>query len=58
MKLFFQLPLKSQQDKQHFFMSLIDRLREFDEETVAIQLIDLLLSRLVLLDPTAQQVIC
>lgn len=52
---FFQLPLKSQQDKQHFFTSLVDRLREFDEETVAIQLIDLLLSRLVLLDPTARQ---
>lgn len=32
----------------------MDRLREFDEETVAIQLTDLLLSRLVLLDPTAR----
>lgn len=51
----FQLPLKSQQDKQQFFTNLVDRLREFDEETVAIQLMDLLLSRLVLLDPTARQ---
>lgn len=50
-----QLPLKSQEDKQHFFTTLVDRLREFDEETVAIQLTDLLLSRLVLLDPTARQ---
>ncbi|KAJ6646093.1 Protein-associating with the carboxyl-terminal domain of ezrin [Pseudolycoriella hygida] len=50
-----ELPLKSQQEKQQFFTSLVDRLREFDEETVAIQLIDLLLSRLVLLDPTARQ---
>lgn len=50
-----QLPLKSQPDKQKFFTSLVDRLREFDEETVAIQLTDLLLSRLVLLDPTARQ---
>lgn len=49
-----QLPLKSQQEKQPFFTNLIQRLREFDEETVAIQLTDLLLSRLVLLDPTAR----
>ncbi|KAG4066475.1 hypothetical protein HA402_007111 [Bradysia odoriphaga] len=50
-----ELPLKSPQDKQQFFTNLVDRLREFDEETVAIQLTDLLLSRLVLLDSTARQ---
>lgn len=49
-----ELPLKNQQDKQQFFTSLIDRLREFDEENVAILMSDLLLSRIVLLDATAQ----
>lgn len=49
-----ELPLKNQQDKQHFFTGLVDRLREFDEENVAIQMADLLLSRIVLLDATAQ----
>lgn len=49
-----ELPLKSQQEKQQFFTGLVDRLREFDEENVAKQLIGFLLSRMVLLDPTAQ----
>lgn len=49
-----ELPLKSQAEKQQFFTGLVDRLREFDEEIVAKQLIGFLLSRMVLLDPTAQ----
>jgi SCY1-like protein 3 len=49
-----ELPLKSQQVKQEFFTSLIDRLREFDEAIVATQLCEMLLSRIVLLDETAQ----
>lgn len=48
-----ELPLKSQPDKQTFFTSLVDRLREFDETNVAVQMADLLLSRMVLLDATA-----
>lgn len=49
-----ELPLKNASDKLDFFTNLIDRLRAFDEHNVAIQLADLLLSRMVLLDPTAQ----
>lgn len=49
-----ELPLKSQQEKQTFFTSLIDRLRAFDEAIVAIQLTDLILSRMVVLDDTAK----
>lgn len=49
-----ELPLKNASDKLDFFTSLIDRLRAFDEQNVAVQLADLLLSRMVLLDPTAQ----
>lgn len=49
-----ELPLKSQPEKQQFFTSLVDRLREFDETNVAVQMADLLLSRMVLLDATAQ----
>lgn len=49
-----ELPLKTSSDKLHFFTNLIDRLRAFDEHNVAVQLADLLLSRMVLLDPTAQ----
>lgn len=49
-----ELPLKSPQEKQTFFTSLIDRLRDFDEENVAIQLTDLILSRMVVLDDTAK----
>lgn len=49
-----ELPLKSQHEKQTFFTSLVDRLREFDETIVATELIDLILSRIVLLDDTAK----
>uniref|UniRef100_A0A182X891 Protein kinase domain-containing protein n=1 Tax=Anopheles quadriannulatus TaxID=34691 RepID=A0A182X891_ANOQN len=49
-----ELPLKGTQAKQEFFISLADRLRSFDPETVAEQMGSLLLSRIVLLDTTAQ----
>ncbi|XP_058120686.1 protein-associating with the carboxyl-terminal domain of ezrin [Anopheles ziemanni] len=49
-----ELPLKNTQSKQEFFISLADRLRSFDPETVAEQMCSLLLSRIVLLDTTAQ----
>lgn len=49
-----ELPLKTQSEKQSFFNSLADRLREFDETVVATELIDLILSRMVLLDETAK----
>uniref|UniRef100_A0A336M3N7 CSON009235 protein n=1 Tax=Culicoides sonorensis TaxID=179676 RepID=A0A336M3N7_CULSO len=49
-----ELPLKSHESKQEFFSTLLDRLRQFDEEIVASQLAGLLLSRLVLLDMTAK----
>lgn len=48
-----ELPLKNPQEKQQFFTNLIERLRQFDEEIVAKQLIGFLLSRMVLLDTTA-----
>lgn len=50
----FELPLKSATEKQQFFTGLVDRLRAFDENIVATELIDLLLSRIVLLDDTAK----
>lgn len=49
-----ELPLKSPQAKMEFFTGLADRLRTFDPETVAEQMGSLLLSRIVLLDTTAQ----
>ncbi|XP_058814715.1 protein-associating with the carboxyl-terminal domain of ezrin [Topomyia yanbarensis] len=49
-----ELPLKCPQEKQEFFTGLADRLRTFDSETVAEQMGSLLLSRIVLLDTTAQ----
>uniref|UniRef100_U5EYE9 Putative transferase transferring phosphorus-containing groups n=1 Tax=Corethrella appendiculata TaxID=1370023 RepID=U5EYE9_9DIPT len=49
-----ELPLKNPQTKQEFFTGLIDRLRNFDEKIVGSQLSTLLLSRIVLLDTTAQ----
>lgn len=49
-----ELPLKNQTEKQSFFTSLIDRLHEFDETVVGTELIDLILSRIVLLDETAK----
>lgn len=50
-----ELPLKSLSERAQFFTNLIERLRRFDERDVAAQLTDLLLSRIVLTDPTAQQ---
>lgn len=49
-----ELPLKSLQEKQSFFTSLVDRLRAFDEAIVASELINLILSRMVVLDDTAK----
>lgn len=49
-----ELPLKSAEEKRTFFTGLIDRLRAFDESIVAVELIDLILSRLVVLDETAK----
>lgn len=49
-----ELPLKSALSKQEFFTNLTERLKEFDESIVGAQLTNLLLSRMVLLDPTAK----
>lgn len=49
-----ELPLKTLKEKQLFFETLVDRLREFDEIVVATELIDLILSRMVLLNETAK----
>lgn len=49
-----ELALKTQPSKQEFFKTLTDKLRQFDENTIGSQLSELLLSRLVLLDPSAQ----
>lgn len=49
-----EILLKTQSDKQNFFTSLVDRLRKFDEVIVAKGLIDLILSRIVVLDETAK----
>lgn len=49
-----ELPLKNSIEKQTFFNSLVDRLREFDESVIGTELIDLILSRMVLLDETAK----
>lgn len=50
-----ELPLKSDTEKEHFFTTLLDTLKIFDEHSVATQLSGLLLSRLVLLNKMAQQ---
>nr|CAD7258085.1 unnamed protein product [Timema shepardi] len=50
-----ELPLKSDSEKQLFFRSLVTELESLPEELIASQLGSLLLSRLVLLDSTAQQ---
>ncbi|XP_031844176.1 protein-associating with the carboxyl-terminal domain of ezrin isoform X2 [Nomia melanderi] len=50
-----ELPLKSNQEKEIFFGNLIVQLRTFPENIVAEQLGRLLLSRMVLLDSTAQE---
>lgn len=49
-----ELPLKSDNEKSNFFSMLIEKLKSFDEATVAKQLSGLLLSRMVLLNKTAQ----
>lgn len=49
-----ELPLKGQTEKQTFFTGLVERLREFDEIVVATELMDLILSRMVLLNETAK----
>ncbi|XP_054273562.1 protein-associating with the carboxyl-terminal domain of ezrin-like [Macrosteles quadrilineatus] len=48
------LPIKKEEEKQDFFRNLSQKLNSFPEETVASQLGSLLLSRMVLLDSTAQ----
>lgn len=50
-----ELPLKSDEEKTSFFRGLVDQLREFPQILLASQLSVLLLSRLVLLDKTAQE---
>ncbi|XP_017757306.1 PREDICTED: protein-associating with the carboxyl-terminal domain of ezrin isoform X1 [Eufriesea mexicana] len=50
-----ELPLKNSQEKEIFFGTLITQLRMFPENIVAEQLGRLLLSRMVLLDTTAQE---
>ncbi|XP_063216250.1 protein-associating with the carboxyl-terminal domain of ezrin [Bacillus rossius redtenbacheri] len=50
-----ELPLKSREEKECFFQSVVDELRCFPEELVGAQLGALLLARLVLLDTTAQR---
>ncbi|BET01077.1 SCurly1-like 3 (S. cerevisiae) [Nesidiocoris tenuis] len=50
-----ELPLKNSSQKQAFFRDLPCSLSEFSDEAVASQLGGLLLSRIVMLDPTAQQ---
>lgn len=49
-----ELSLKTQPAKQEFFKNLVDKLKQFDEATVGSQLSELLLSRLVLIDTSAQ----
>ncbi|KAK9296864.1 hypothetical protein QLX08_009261 [Tetragonisca angustula] len=50
-----ELPLKNSKEKEIFFGTLITQLRIFPENIVAEQLGRLLLSRIVLLDTTAQE---
>ncbi|XP_018570433.1 protein-associating with the carboxyl-terminal domain of ezrin [Anoplophora glabripennis] len=50
-----ELPLKSDEEKTLFFRSLKDKLKSFNEVVVASQLSSLLLSRMVLLNITAQE---
>lgn len=49
-----KLPLKSAFERQEFFTDLVRKLKTFEERDVAVHLGDLLLSRMVLLDETAQ----
>lgn len=50
-----ELPLKSDESKITFFNTITNKLRAFNELVVASQLGGLLLSRMVLLDKTAQE---
>ena len=49
------LPLKSFEEKKDFFTSLSERLFLLPEKVISSQLSSLLLSRMVILDPTAVQ---
>ncbi|XP_033228403.1 protein-associating with the carboxyl-terminal domain of ezrin [Belonocnema kinseyi] len=49
-----ELPLKNETEKEEFFLNVVQKLESFPEKIVAEQLGKLLLSRLVLLDRTAQ----
>lgn len=49
------LPLKTEEERCQFFSHILDNLKCYDEETVAKQLSGLLLSRLTMLDQTAQK---
>jgi SCY1-like protein 3 len=49
-----ELSLKTQPAKLEFFKTLAEKLKQFDENVIGSQLSDLLLSRLVLLDQSAQ----
>lgn len=49
-----ELALKTQPARQDFFKSLNEKLKQFDENTIGSHLSELLLSRLVLLDQSAQ----
>lgn len=49
-----ELPLKNDDEKTEFFTGLKDRLGQFDEVLIGNQLANLLLSRMVLLNKTAQ----
>ena len=49
------LPLKSFEEKKDFFVSLSERLYLLPEKVIASQLSSLLLSRMVILDPSAVQ---
>ena len=48
------LPLKTEGEKRQFFGGLVRRLFELPQDSLAVQLAPLLLSRYVLLDPTAR----
>ncbi|XP_060525428.1 protein-associating with the carboxyl-terminal domain of ezrin [Cylas formicarius] len=50
-----ELPLKSETEKNEFFVALAEELKRFDEEVVARHLGGLLLSRMVFLDKTAEK---
>lgn len=50
-----ELPLKTDDEKEEFFTGLVRKLKNFNEVTIASQLSSLLLSRMVLLNKTAQK---